>query len=47
MRTQRRLRERFAAPVIDAITCQDIKTDHMQKIVNAAPTPGPPPDMIA
>src|SRR6185437_9199619 len=32
--------ERFAAPVIDAVTCQDIKTEHMQKIVNAAPTPG-------
>ena len=38
--TQRRLCERFAAPVIDTITCQDIKTDQMQKIVNAAPTPG-------
>ena len=38
--TQRRLCERFAAPVIDAVTCQDIKTDHTQKIVNAAPTPG-------
>jgi integrase len=38
--TQRRLCERFAAPVIDAITCQDIKTSHMQQIVNAAPTPG-------
>ena len=38
--TQRRLCERFAAPVIDAITCQDIKTSHTQKIVNAAPTPG-------
>ncbi len=38
--TQRRLCERFAAPVIDSVTCQDIKTDHMQKIVNAAPTPG-------
>jgi integrase len=38
--TQRRLCERFAAPVIDAITCQDITTGHMQKIVNAAPTPG-------
>ena len=34
--TQRRLCERFAAPVV----CQDIKTGHMQKIVNAAPTPG-------
>jgi integrase len=38
--TQRRLCERFAAPVIDTITCQDIKTSHMQEIVNAAPTPG-------
>jgi integrase len=38
--TQRRLCERFAAPVIDAITCQDIKTIHTQEIVNAAPTPG-------
>ena len=38
--TQRRLCERFAAPVIDTVTCQDIKTAHMQRIVNAAPTPG-------
>ena len=38
--TQRRLCERFAAPVIDAVACQDIKTGHTQKIVNAAPTPG-------
>jgi hypothetical protein len=38
--TQRRLCERFAAPVIDTVTCQDIKTWHMQQIVNAAPTPG-------
>ena len=38
--TQRRLCERFAAPVIDAVTCQDIKTGHTQKIVNAAPTAG-------
>ena len=38
--TQRRLCERFAAPVIDAVTCQDIKTGHTQRIVNAAPTPG-------
>jgi hypothetical protein len=36
--TQRRLCERFAAPVIDAVTCQDIKTSHTQQIVNAAPT---------
>ena len=38
--TQRRLCERFAAPVIDAVTCQDIKTGHTHKIVNAAPTAG-------
>jgi integrase len=38
--TQRRLCERFATPVIAAVTCQDIKTSHTQKIVNAAPTPG-------
>ena len=38
--TQRQLCERFAAPVINVITCQDIKTSHMQQIVNAAPTAG-------
>jgi integrase len=38
--TQRRLCERFAARVIDAVTCQDITAGHMQKIVNAAPTAG-------
>ena len=38
--TQRRLCERFAAPVIGAVTCQDIKTGHMHKIVNAAPRRG-------
>jgi integrase len=38
--TQRRLCERFAAPVIAAVTCQDIKPEHTQKIVNAAPTAG-------
>lgn len=38
--TQRRLCERFVAPVIDAVICQDIKTGHRQKIVNAASTPG-------
>jgi hypothetical protein len=27
--TQRRLCERFAGPVIDPVTCQDIKTWHM------------------
>ena len=36
--TQRRLCERFAAPVIAAVTCQDIKVMHMQQIVSAAPT---------
>ena len=38
--TQRRLCERFAAPVIDAVTCQDITAGHTQKIVNAASTAG-------
>ena len=38
--TQRRLCERFAAPVIGTVTCQDIKMRHTQKIVNAAPTAG-------
>ena len=38
--TQRRLCGRFAAPVIGDILCQDIKTWHMQQIVNAAPTAG-------
>jgi hypothetical protein len=38
--TQRRLCERFAAPVIGAVICQDITTGHMQQIVNAPPTAG-------
>jgi integrase len=38
--TQRRLCERFAAPVIGTVTCQDIRAWHMQQIVNAAPTAG-------
>ena len=38
--TQRRLCQRFAAPVIGAVTCQDITVSHTQKIVNAAPTAG-------
>jgi integrase len=38
--TQRRLCERFAAPVIDTVTCQDIEIWHIQQIVNAAPTAG-------
>jgi integrase len=36
--TQHRLCERFAAPVIGGVACQDIKTWHMQQVVNAAPT---------
>jgi hypothetical protein len=36
--TQTRLCQRFAAPVISEVTCQDITVDHVQKIVNAAPT---------
>jgi hypothetical protein len=35
--TQRRLCQRYAAPVIGAVTCQDITVSHAQKIVNAAP----------
>ena len=38
--TQRRLCERFIAPVIGTICCQDIKVADMQRIVNAAPTAG-------
>jgi integrase len=38
--TQRRLCQRFAAPVIGAVTCQDITVSHTQKMVNAAPTAG-------
>ncbi len=38
--TQRRLCALYAAPVIAAVTCQDIKASHMQQIVNAAPTAG-------
>jgi hypothetical protein len=38
--TQERLCQRFAAPVIATATCQDIRTSHMQEIVNAAPTAG-------
>ena len=39
--TQRRLCERFVAPVIGKIpACQDIKVADMQRIVNAAPTAG-------
>lgn len=38
--TQRRLCDRFAAPVINEVTCQDIETWHTQQIVTAAPTSG-------
>jgi integrase len=38
--TQRRLCERFAAPVIGAVCCQDIRRADMQRVVNAAPTAG-------
>jgi integrase len=36
--TQRRLCRRFAAPVIAAVSCQDITAGHMQRVVSAAPT---------
>ena len=35
--TQRRLCRRFAAPVIAAVSCQDITAGHMQRVVSAAP----------
>jgi hypothetical protein len=38
--TQRRLCERFVAPDLAPITCQDIRQADMQKVVNAAPTEG-------
>ena len=38
--TQRRLCALYVAPVIGTVACQDIKTGHMQRIVNAAPTAG-------
>jgi len=38
--TQRRLCERFVAPVIAAVCCQDIRVADMQQVVNAAPTAG-------
>ncbi len=37
--TQRRLCERFAAPVIDTVICQDITTRHMQPSTAPAPRP--------
>jgi ribosomal protein L12E/L44/L45/RPP1/RPP2 len=36
--TQGRLCERFVAPVIGHLACEDIKTRHLQAVVNAAPT---------
>ena len=36
--TQRRLCQRYLAPVIAGLACEDIKTSHMQAAVNAAPT---------
>ncbi len=38
--TQRYLCERFAAPVIAAVTCQDISVAHTQQVVSSAPTAG-------
>ena len=38
--TRRRLCARFAAPVIAAVPCQDIRVADMQQVVNAAPTAG-------
>ena len=38
--SQGRLCALYAAPVIGEVACQDIKTGHMQQIVNAAPTAG-------
>ena len=38
--TQRRLCERFVAPVIAAACCQDIRVADMQQIINSAPTAG-------
>jgi len=35
--TQRRLCERFAAPVLAAVTCQDIKVADMQRAVTPRP----------
>jgi hypothetical protein len=36
--TQRRLCQRYLAPVIGGLACQDIRIGHMQAVVNAAPT---------
>lgn len=38
--SQRRLCQRFAAPVIASVTCLDITTAHTQRVVNAALTAG-------
>ena len=32
--------ERYLAPVIDHLACEDIKTGHLQEAVNIAPTAG-------
>ena len=36
--TQARLCRKYVAPVIGGLACEDIKTGHMQAVVNAAPT---------
>jgi hypothetical protein len=38
--TQGRLCSLYVAPVTAEVICQDIKTGHMQQVVNAAPTAG-------
>jgi integrase len=38
--TQRRLCDRYLAPLIGHVVCEDIKTGHLQEAVNTAPTPG-------
>jgi hypothetical protein len=38
--TQRRLCQRYLAPVVGSVACEDIKVSHMQAAVNAAPTAG-------
>jgi hypothetical protein len=38
--TQRRLCQRYLAPVIAGVACEDIKTGYLQEAVNTAPTAG-------
>jgi hypothetical protein len=38
--TQRRLCERFALPAIGTVACQDLRTAHLQKIMNSPATAG-------